>query len=289
MNGNQNNQIFLNIATQNAMVFRCLAKVLFRNFITSSFIINEFGLFVQESTENECVLVEALLKREDFSQFNIPVFQNDSDVIILGFSTKEMDIALTGITKTDNFKMYILTNDFSVLYIHITNATNGKNSLKTIRLMRTNISKVVSNSYKDHMPTASIASASFKKGITEAKKVLKEAQKARIRAQCGIINNMMVSGAIVTPPENFQIGNFTETWGNYIQGQPDIYDENISISKLSSIGELAPITKAIKLYACDDGRPLKFSLNAGCPTPLGVISVYLKPEDTGTINGEILQ
>lgn len=289
MNETQSVHTFLNISTQNAMVFKCLAKLLFRNFLTASFIINEYGLFVQESTQNECVLVESLFRRDDFLQFNIPVFQNPNDIILLGFSTKEMDTALGGITITDHCRLYVLTNDPSILYIHITNPSKGKNSLKSVRLMKTEISKLLSNSYKDHMPTALIASAQFKKGMAEAKKALKEAQKARIRAQCCVTNGIMITGAIVTPPEDFQIGGFAETWGNYVQGQPDIYDENISISKLSSIGEMAQVTKIIKLYVCD-GRPLKFSMNVGCGNhTLGVVSIYLNPETKGTINGQILQ
>jgi hypothetical protein len=153
--------------------------------------------------------------------------------------------------------------------------------------MSTQIGKVVSNSYNDHRPTALIAAQQFKKGMTEAKKILKE-QKARIRAQCGMVNGILVSGAIVTPPENVHIGKFAETWGSYAPGKPDIYDEEIPISKLTSIGELSPITKTIKLYVCE-GRPLKFSLNAGCSTFLGTVSIYLQPEQQGTINGQILQ
>jgi|SRR5579885_847059 len=257
---------FLEIVTMESQVFKSISKALHKYFNEAAFMITNAGIFLQESKADASILLEFFLKREQFDRFIIPKFEDANSTIILGFSTKEMQKALEGITKTDCLKIYIRTDDINNLHMHITNPTRGKNSFKFVRLRKTNICNTLSPSYNDNTPTAVVNGAQYKKGMTEINKAASKT-KIRLRAQ--------PEGAIIVPPEGAQISGFREVWGNYIEGQPDIYDEQLSVTKLHVISELACITKLVKIYACEDDRPLKISLNAG---QLGQISVYLQPD-----------
>lgn len=257
--------MFLEISTTDSIVFKCLAKLLLKNFMDSTFMVTDRGIFIQEGKEGGAVLIECILNRNKFDSFIIPKFQNNNQVIILGFSTKELQQALDGIIKTDHIRMYILQERTDILCFEITNPTKKKNSTKFISLKKTTICDVVSSNYDDHIPTAVPISAQFKRAMTDANKCSK--QKVRIRAQ--------ETGVVMEPSKESQISGFKETWGTWVEGAPVIYDTELSTNKLHAIGDLAPITKLIRIYACPDDRPLKIMVDA---CGLGTISIYLQPE-----------
>jgi hypothetical protein len=271
---NQDNEnLFMSISTREPQVFKSVSKTLYKYFTDSTFMINSQGIYIQEGKEDMSVLFESFFRKEQFDKFIIPKFEDPNATIILGFSTKEMEKALEGVTKTDNLRIYVRTDDTNNLHLHITNESKGKNSYKFIRLKKTKICNIISLSYKDSDPTAVVHGPQYKKGMTEINKAASKI-KVRLRAQ--------ENGMIVVPPDNVQISAFREVWGNYIDGQQDIYDEQISTAKLHAVSELASITKNIKIYACGDGKPLKIALNAG---QLGTIAIYLQPDQQ--VNGPV--
>jgi len=258
---------FLDIGTDEAIVFKCLGKVLLKNFSEGSFMITQHGIFVSENTDDESVLLESLLKREQFTTFVIPTFENQNSTLKLGFSTRDFQQATDGITKTDSYRMYVLASKPNILCILITNDTKKKKCERFIPLRNTKISNVTSPSYQDHLPTATVTSAQYKRSIVEAKKMSKH--KVRIKAQ--------KFGAIMESPES-QMGGFKETWGT-IEGLTEeeqqklmVYHELIATARLHSMAELVQITKTIRIYACSNNKPLRLCANAGS---LGSISLYL--------------
>lgn len=261
--------MFLDISTTDSIVFKCLSKLLLKNFMDATFMVTDRGIFIQEGEEGGAVLIECILNRNKFDSFIIPKFQNKNQVIILGFSTKELQQALDSISKTDHIRIYILQERTDILCFEMTNPTKKKNSTKFISLKKTNICDVVSSNYDDHIPTASPISALFKRALTDANKCSK--QKVRIIAQDAAV--------VMVPSKESQISNFKEMWGTWIEGAPVIYDTELSTSKLHAIGDLAPITKLIRIYACPDDRPLKIMVDA---CGLGTISIYLQPESVSS-------
>jgi len=259
--------MFLNIHTSDSIVFKCLSKLLLKNFTEATFMVTEQGIFVQENKEDDTVLIESFLRRDKFDGYIIPKFQNEGQVIIMGFSTKELQQALDGITKTDRIRMYILMDRTDTLCFEITNEAKKKNSSKFILLKKTNICNTTSPAYDDYKPTAVVDSVQFKRAMTDANKSSK--QHVRIRAQ--------ESGAVMTAPKESQISNFREIWGNWVEDMvtPVFYDKELSTSRLHGIGDLAPLTKLVRIYACSDGRPLKLMVDA---CGLGTISIYLQPD-----------
>jgi len=254
-------QKFLEISTDQALVFKCLAKLLLKNFTDSTILIMESGMYLSESTEEGSVLIECFLNSQQFLSFNIPKFEDPSSTISLGFSTKDFLQATEGITKTDDIKMFILAHNTNMLCLEITNAAKKKKSQKFISLKKTTLGNLTSPSYTDHKPTATILASQFKRAIVDAKKVSK--QMVRIRAQ--------EHGAVMESAAS-QIGGFKESWGDWREGLPAIYDECITTARLHAIAELAQITRTIRIYCCSDDRPLKISANAG---DLGTICIYL--------------
>lgn len=219
------------------------------------------GIYLSENTEEGNVLIECFLNAQQFLTFNIPQFEDPSSTISLGFSTKEFLQATEGITKTDDFKMYVLAHNTNMLCLDITNAAKKKRSQKFISLKKTTLGNITSPSYNDYKPTATVLASQFKKAVVDAKKVSK--QMVRIKAQ--------ENGAIMESAAS-QIGGFKENWGTWIEGVPPIYNECITTTRLHAITELAQITKTIRIYCCADDRPLKISANAG---HLGTICIYL--------------
>lgn len=253
--------------TDNGMVFKCLSKILNKNFIDAAFMITQRGIFLQENTENHSVMIECLLKSEKFLNRMIPTFEDPDAAISLGFSAKDFKEAVDRIMKTDQLKMYVKESNYSLLHIEISNPSKGTKIFKYITLKKTNPSSVISQNYDDHNPTAVIMASQFKKATTDANKSSKTS--IRIRAQqTGILMEGTASN----------ISGFREMFGNWIDGAPEIYDEFLSTAKLHSFSDVAPVAKTIQIYACDDDRPLKISAAVG---ELGTISFYIQPDASG--------
>lgn len=256
---------FLDIKTQEAIVFKCTGKMLLKNFDKATFIITKQGLYFSENTEDKAIMLEGMFKREKFLCFKIP--EIGDNVIQLGFNTKEFCNAVDGIAVTDSFDMYVLASNPKLLHIEIKNPNKHKHCERTITLIDPHISGVVSPTYEDFKPTATIASKQFKRAVVEVKKNSK--QKVRIQAQ--------ESGTIMTGAES-QLSGFKEKWGT-LNGDTDeeikskfVYDEWIPTQRIHSVSEITQMTPTIRIYAVGGGRPLKIAADA---KSLGTISYYL--------------
>lgn len=260
------NQKLVEFHTEDGMVFKCLSKVLQKNFTNATFMVTEKGIFLQENTEKALVMLECMLKKENFLKYDIPRFETPGSVICLGFSTKDFKEAVDRIMKTDEYKMYILQSNYSILHIEITNPSKGSKIYKYITLKKTEISPVVSADYNDHEPTAVVRAAQFKKATTDANKNSKN--RIKIRAQ---------QKGVLLEGTTSQIRGFREVFGDWTDGQNEIYSEYLSTPKLHSFSDMAAAAKTIQIYACADDRPLKISCAAG---RLGTVSYYLQPDVT---------
>lgn len=256
---------FLELHTDEAIVFKSISKVLHKNFIDTTLLINQFGIYISENTDDAKVLIECILNAEYFTKFMIPQLE-EGQTIRLGLSTTDFCQATSGITKTDKLKISVIENDYNTLCIQILNPDRGKKVHKFIKLKQVEIKDLCAPQYNNHLPTATIVSSQFKRAMVDANKVSK--QKVRIRAQ--------KKGALMENSES-QIASFREEWGEWVEGEEVIFDKYLITKRLHSITELSQITKNVRIYAtADDSIPMKLSCHAG---GLGFIYIYLTGTD----------
>jgi hypothetical protein len=257
---------FFEFYSDEAMVFKCLSKHLHKNYIDATFMITEHGIFLQENTDKGLVMTECMFKIEKFLYRKIPEFEEKGSIISLGFSTKDLKDALDRIAKTDHIRFYVLVSNYNVLHFEITSPSKGTNIYKFITLKKTSISNITSPNYTDHQPTAVIQGSHFKKATTDAYKNSKTT--VRIRAQeFGVL--MEGTGSAMR--------GFSEIFGQWRPGMPEIYNEMLSTPKIHSFSDIAPVAKRVQIYACADDRPLKIMADLG---GIGSISFYLQPDVT---------
>ncbi len=226
--------------------------------------ITEHGIFLQENTDKGLVMTECMFKIEKFLYRRIPEFEEKGSIISLGFSTKDLRDALDRIAKTDHIRFYVLVSNYNVLHFEITSPSKGTNIYKFITLKKTTISNITSPNYTDHQPTAVIQGSHFKKATTDAYKNSKTT--VRIRAQ---------EAGVLMEGTGSAMRGFSEIFGQWKPGMPEVYNEMLSTPKIHSFSDIAPVAKRVQIYACADDRPLKIMADLG---GIGSISFYLKPD-----------
>lgn len=259
-------QTLVEFRTDRAKVFQAIAKILEKNFIEATFMVTEHGIFLQESNSTgdgtASIIFEVMLRRQKFLVYTVPIVESPDATVCLGFSTSDFKNALDRIIKTDSFRMYVLASDPEILHLEIISSA-GNRTEKFITLRKTTVGQVIPPNYNDHIPTVVIQPSPFRKATTDANKNSKT--QVKISAQT---HGLRIEGT------GSQIRGLKDTFGKWVDGQPEIYNELISTQKLHSFSEIAVsnIAETIQIYASGDGRPLKLSADAGS---LGTVSMYL--------------
>lgn len=264
-------QLLMEFFIEEARVLKAIAKILEKNFTMATLIVTEQGMFLQENNgdpdKNDpvTVILEVLLKRQKFLRYTIPIIEPPGGELCLGFSTSDLAVQLGGVRKTDQMRMYIIAAVPNILHFEITNLRSTSRSTKSVTLCTTKIGRVVTPPYADHIPTVVVEAASFKQTTTHANKN----SKARI-----LISAQDRGIKMESPP---QIRPFSDYFGQWVPDGEVFYQEWLSTARFHSFSEIATanIAKAVQIYACRDGKPLKLTADAG---DLGTISMYLQPE-----------
>lgn len=269
---------FLYLETS-AMPFKCLSKTLDANFQYACMMVATMGVMIQESTQNNATMFECFLQRQKFRQFHIPVFADPASVILLGFKVKDFVEQMENVTKTDTIKVFVLESSRETLHFQIEKKGAGGTSNKFISLCRTPISEIISAKYPDHIPTANIQGTRFSSVCTQANKHSKDTVFVQAQAQ-GI--------AISSTKSNLK--GFRETFGQWVEGAPIVYEGVISTARFSSFSNMAKVSNNVRLYACQDGGggylPLKLVADV---SDLGSCSLYLSPAETAAVRNEFQQ
>jgi len=262
-NGQQPSPYFL-LFESPAAPWKSIAKVLRANFLQATLMINQFGIYIQENTENGGTMFEASMQGQLFKMWHIPTFENPESVICLGFDTKDFCEQLESVTKTNNLKIYVLASDVKTLQMDIL----GKDgtSHKFISLVNTKPGNLIASDYKEHMPTARVPGLRFSKVGTAAEKQSK--LKVRITAQ---------DKGIVVSSTSSTVRGFREDLGDWVDGKQILFDDVFSTARFKSFGWMGKtdVSRFIRIYAVPGGLPLRLSANVG---DLGTCSLYLNPE-----------
>lgn len=256
--------LLLDIFTDESIVFKSVSKVLSKNFIDATFIVSQQGVFLQETLQDMTLVFEMVLRSQKFLRYRMPTIEREGSVLCLGFSVEDLKNALDRITKTDHFRMYIRADEPHVLHMEITNETKKSKTHKFITLKNTKLSDVIPPTYVDHQPTVVVSSTHFKKVTADAYKNSKV--KIRIYAQK---TGCMIEGT------SSQIRGNQDLFGTWDDKGVVVYDEIISTKKFHSFAEMAiiSVTKTIQIYACEQ-NPLRLNADAG---GLGRVSLYIQP------------
>lgn len=260
----------IRIKTKSGAVFRCLADLLKSAVLECPIFVTREGIILQVSTKDtltqaELVMIEALLKKEEFLMFDIPETE-EGYVCCLGLSTQDFQRATQSIKKTDSVEIGVRSDESQMLFIRIQGNAPGSGTTENgILLKDVTPDNVLAPEYDIENPNVTIMTSEFKKRIAEFKSFVKGAE-LRISAQKQGVRISLVSSGTISS---------TVIWGKWSESQPLTYDGKFPVDRVGLITKLAMVAERIKIYASSPDMPVKFMAEVG--GGLGTISIYIQP------------
>lgn len=261
----------IQVTLRKGHIIKTIAKIFAKRFASGiiNMMINDKGIFIQESTKDGGLTLELYLKRVEFMRWVIPAVEgNPNAVFVLGIPVEDFKKATQQISKTESVTIRISADNKDSMIIERSSDVSKLDEsslMSSFSLQQSELDKVISPNYSGFQPTITMSSHEYTTFATAAAKQ----SKLNLRVT-GQTNSIHVQGNDST------INKLEKIIGMWNPQGAICYDEIIPTGNFNVLSDVSAITTKsnsgiIRIYAID-GKPLRISTSLGS---VGHISAYI--------------
>jgi proliferating cell nuclear antigen PCNA len=255
--------IIFRAKSQEAYVIKVLAELLSNNIKTGCFVIDESGIFLCMMDHQKTILIDLLLKSENFTLYH---YSHSSSKIYVGINLNHFHKMLRSIKKKDSIELFIDDSNINDLGIKVIPKEHNRISTSFIKIQNVqNLDIVIPNGYSSK--TLNISSSEFQKMIKDFGNI---GTTVKVISKNYVIDFSINAGGILKRSVKF--GEESDSTNNVTTNSEE-YSQDFLTEQLCRITKLSGLSSTMQIYT---GKPLLFRSNIG---NLGKISIYIKSKE----------
>lgn len=245
--------------TNSAYHFKFMIDLLRNNLKTASFRLSKKGITLRMMDTYETICFDINLEADKFISYKFK-----SEPITIGLNLSQLTTILKPIKKNDSISLFIKSNSKHSLGVSIIPKDNNQKITSNIHILDVqDIDIDLPDGYTDFI-TLKSNFTKMCKGMSKINNIL------NVEATASTVRFMSGDGIL----------DRTDEYGSKDSDDDDsdddeiIFDQEFFIDQFLKITKISGLGNTIKLYACNNNKPLLLKTILGCG--LGSVSVYIK-------------